>query len=1082
VNPAPGPSKATRKEAPLAAPARFPVGTEVDLYHVQSKEWRRGVVFSVGEECEDCWKKAPGWQGERWNGKVYEAIGVQDVMTGGVLYWDDNCKARLPKPLWGWVKLAESDCPPIPATVAQGRQFRELEVRGVLTQPERKDKSGADKEVEVPGQARTNTAALALAIGNQDAAGANALDRRLASDAHELYTQALASHPGEQGSASQALASAAGRVAALDAGVTLYLRKAGLEESTPQPKSALDLCRPTVGIDAIEEYRHMPPFLKTFLWEFASVEYQPPDCRGVCGTALQRRASDARTIEARARALLPVFGILFGTHGSYADLRSLSSWHRHFAVMLLIADDGLSEKAMKEVSNAVGSGSAPAARRDIHAASKELTAREVLTGGLTGVLEKYKPAADETPAMVHTVDNANKVVDHKEYAKLGCGVTMSGINLTRGDRQTIEQEFKNMPKPNATTVGEAALTDADQAVLDKTALVRDMLALRSAAKSHLTAVAAGGADPQAAAAPDPAPDPLPVDTAISFRTDLGHVHEGRVSAVCGGDRVTVVYQHGNGEEERRTLPVRKCQRIGSQQPAAATTDSPAGDSTAASGVDVDRDPAAKKARREAQLEQDAESLEIECELGNRSLTYPNSTWLYNILHHSSSKHHAAAQEAMAAMHAACEEPLLVASLDHEFYPDAVQNFFLSGDKSIVNPAYGHEAKALASGTLKFHELLWTKRFLEARKITPGSSGYARMLNGSRIRETIQHAIMEDSALREALAKRFLATHPELIEVFVSAVDAGEARSATTLDAFGRSQTFLYTDSMAAAAKRLRAEVELAVGGGSGLPALLCDSVEALRAAANANTFGCDASTVNDVERRLREMPATKRAGGAPSIAMHMDSAEIERAGLKTIVQKRYVLRAYYLSGLGKLSSAEALLPCLSGGQCLGRFRNDDAHAEGLEQAKAAVAVATSPAASTQKLPPAPEGSNINMKILADHLYKLMPGFLLLHQHTRIRKAKPLEDMERRLSERCDACNAVGREFCTCSDLTSALQAGSRDADFRDARDAVVVAMAVVVLAATSRAGADSDSDEDEDVEDVEDGQAGRAAQRDGFGD
>ena len=99
-----------------------------------------------------------------------------------------------------------------------------------------------------------------------------------------------------------------------------------------------------------------------------------------------------------------------------------------------------------------------------------------------------------------------------------------------------------------------------------------------------------------------------------------------------------------------------------------------------------------------------------------------------------------------------------------------------------------------------------------------------------------------------------------------------------------------------------------------------------------------------------------------------------------------------------------------------------AHAEGLEQAKAAVAVATSPAASTQKLPPAPEGSNINMKILADHLYKLMPGFLLLHQHTRIRKAKPLEDMERRLSERCDACTAVGREFCTCSDRHEALVA------------------------------------------------------------
>ena len=76
---------------------------------------------------------------------------------------------------------------------------------------------------------------------------------------------------------------------------------------------------------------------------------------------------------------------------------------------------------------------------------------------------------------------------------------------------------------------------------------------------------------------------------------------------------------------------------------------------------------------------------------------------------------------------------------------------------------------------------------------------------------------------------------------------------------------------------------------------------------------------------------------------------------------------------------------------------------------------------------------------------------------------------------------------TLEGLTSALQTGSRDADFRDARDAVVVAMAVVVLAATSRTDADSDSDEDEDVEDedvedVEDAQAGRAAQRDGFGD
>ena len=74
---------------------------------------------------------------------------------------------------------------------------------------------------------------------------------------------------------------------------------------------------------------------------------------------------------------------------------------------------------------------------------------------------------------------------------------------------------------------------------------------------------------------------------------------------------------------------------------------------------------------------------------------------------------------------------------------------------------------------------------------------------------------------------------------------------------------------------------------------------------------------------------------------------------------------------------------------------------------------------------------------------------------------------------------------TLEGLTSALQTGSRDAGFRDARDAVVVAMAVVVLAATSRAGADSDSDEDEDAEDGADGedaQAGRAAQRDGFGD
>jgi hypothetical protein len=72
---------------------------------------------------------------------------------------------------------------------------------------------------------------------------------------------------------------------------------------------------------------------------------------------------------------------------------------------------------------------------------------------------------------------------------------------------------------------------------------------------------------------------------------------------------------------------------------------------------------------------------------------------------------------------------------------------------------------------------------------------------------------------------------------------------------------------------------------------------------------------------------------------------------------------------------------------------------------------------------------------------------------------------------------------TLEGLTSALQTGSRDAGFRDARDAVVVAMAVVVLAATSRAGADSDSDEDvEDGEDGDDAQAGRAAQRDGFGD
>ena len=140
-------------------------------------------------------------------------------------------------------------------------------------------------------------------------------------------------------------------------------------------------------------------------------------------------------------------------------------------------------------------------------------------------------------------------------------------------------------------------------------------------------------------------------------------------------------------------------------------------------------------------------------------------------------------------------------------------------------ALGHEEKAFASGLLNFHELLWSRRLLEARGKKSGTAGYEQLKKGTYIRETNRHVLMEAFALTVALAKDWLRRQSgELVRSLAAAEQASNSSTMQCLDAYGRPIPLVYGPARQRAAEELRAALLGLVGVAS--QPVQCDSVQA----------------------------------------------------------------------------------------------------------------------------------------------------------------------------------------------------------------------------------------------------------------
>ena len=259
--------------------------------------------------------------------------------VGDVLIWDKHCgRAPLPQYFWGKAnstgKLRQPQGVVRPTTLAEATAFRESE-RRTAAQPTRLKSAF----MPLPEETQAATEAFTREISTS-------LDHIMASSHFQTSAALFAADPAtEVDSMTLALAHLAARMAATDAGVHLYLEEAGLGgAATMSTTSAADVCHQPTGVEAVEELRKMPPFLRTFLVAFAELRYTTPTKRHEKRSALQRGDTTDAAIHKRALGLLPVVGMLFGSHGDWSDLAKLSPWRRRFAVVLMMDEGGLSER------------------------------------------------------------------------------------------------------------------------------------------------------------------------------------------------------------------------------------------------------------------------------------------------------------------------------------------------------------------------------------------------------------------------------------------------------------------------------------------------------------------------------------------------------------------------------------------------------------------------------------------------------------------------------------------------------------------------------------------------------------------
>ena len=334
------------------APIVLQVGTQVELFHTQNKEWQLGVIAAVSAlEYGRDWHRAEGWR-TGWKDQDVASVQVHALDSGARLNWDARCRDALPRHFFSTMLRAPSDFVDVPRSAEDSERFREQEVLaaalakkstlGAGQVPEEAWKSTADFMDKLNTEVRLGDRALP---GTHHATS-NLLTRNLHSKQFQ-ESAAFLSNGAETATASLAFADMAGRMAATDAGCSAYLKSMGLlgPAACPRP-TPLDLMSAPGDDQAIAELRSMPPFLKQFMWAFASLQYRPPR-EEKRGNMLHPRGTDDKTVAARAVRLLPVFGIMFSSGGDWSDLNKLSVWRKRIAVVLQL--EGVSEKTLRSI-------------------------------------------------------------------------------------------------------------------------------------------------------------------------------------------------------------------------------------------------------------------------------------------------------------------------------------------------------------------------------------------------------------------------------------------------------------------------------------------------------------------------------------------------------------------------------------------------------------------------------------------------------------------------------------------------------------------------------------------------------------
>ena len=581
--------------------------------------WQPGIVYAVRFEYHETWARAEDWD-SAWSRDAKHvdtvevrsllaaptpAVGDDDAMdtvanwrdqVGDVLIWDENCGlAPLPQYFWERAegrsrKLRRAQGGVQPTTVAEATAFRQSERRTAAQPTKLKSAFGP-----LPEETQAVTEAFMREVSAS-------LDGILASAHFQTSAALFAADPAvEVDSVTLALAHLAARIAATDAGVHQHLQEAGLAgAATTSAVAAIDVCHRPTGVEAVEELRKTPPFLRTFLLAFAELKYRAPTKRHEKRSALHRGDTSDAAIHKRALGLLPVVGMLFGSHGDWSDLAKLSPWRRRFAMVLMMDEGGLSERVFKSIkAEMAGLRSAREARRDISAASADLTVRAVLTDNLP---PEFKPVADETPVICETTDNANTVRDHVALVKLGIGSSFTGWSITKADGDLMEREYANMPQVGSETVQMQALTAAEEKLIERTALVRDMQALCAAASALQREAGAG----TAASAQSAAVALLPKEgDTVTFADGNGHRHTGKVTAQAGDClTATYMYQHGSGVDGTQSGKVGAFKRVVVSATPAATS-SITVDLDSGSDDDIDTATAADVKRRRKAADADA---------------------------------------------------------------------------------------------------------------------------------------------------------------------------------------------------------------------------------------------------------------------------------------------------------------------------------------------------------------------------------------------------------------------------------------------------------------------------------------------